>query len=162
MQVNFLHRNVLDTVVILEEGNLPHPQCPQCDMLVPYHILNGRHPATAQYVRGAEQKRRRLSEADLMESTEMSFKAYGAPLENVTAFKYLGWVMTTGDDDWHAVVGNLQMVRKSWGRLSQILSRKGADPKVSGHFFKAVTQEVLFFWGGDVGTNPQDVAGPYW
>ena len=134
MQVNFLHRNVLDTVVILEEGNLPHPKCPQVDMLVPYHILNGRHPATAQYARGAEQKRRRLSEADLMESTEMSFKDYGAPLKNVTAFKYLGWVMTTGDDDWHAVVGNLQRVRKSWGRLSRILIRKGADPNVSGHF----------------------------
>ena len=107
MCVHFLHLNVQDTVVILEEGNLPHPQCPQCDILVPYHILNGRHPATAQYARGAEQKRRRLSEADLMESTEMSFKAYGAPLENVTAFKYLGWVMVAGYDDRTAVVGNL-------------------------------------------------------
>ena len=27
MQVHFLHRHVLDTVVILEEINLPHPQC---------------------------------------------------------------------------------------------------------------------------------------
>ena len=25
--VHFLHRNVLNTVVILEEGNSPHPQC---------------------------------------------------------------------------------------------------------------------------------------
>ena len=73
------------------------------------------------------------------------FEAYGAPLENLTAFKYLGRVMTAGDDYWHAVVGNLQRDMKIWGRLSRILSRKGADPKVSGHFFKAVTQEVLFF-----------------
>ena len=35
MQVHFLYWHVLDTVVILEEGNLPHPQCAQCDMLVP-------------------------------------------------------------------------------------------------------------------------------
>ena len=28
------------------------------------------------------------------------FEAYGAPLENVTAFKYLGRLMTAGDDDW--------------------------------------------------------------
>ena len=35
MQVHFLHRHVLDTVVILEEGNLPHPRCTRCDMMVP-------------------------------------------------------------------------------------------------------------------------------
>ena len=30
-------------VVILEEGNLPHPWCPLCDMLVPWKDLNGTH-----------------------------------------------------------------------------------------------------------------------
>ena len=35
MRVYFLHRHVRDTVVVLEEGNLPHPRCPRCDMLVP-------------------------------------------------------------------------------------------------------------------------------
>ena len=28
MRVHFMHRHVLETVVILEEGNLPHPLCP--------------------------------------------------------------------------------------------------------------------------------------
>ena len=28
MRVHVLHRHVQDTVVILEEGNLPHPRCP--------------------------------------------------------------------------------------------------------------------------------------
>ena len=28
MRVHFLHHNVKDTVVVLEEGNLPHPRCP--------------------------------------------------------------------------------------------------------------------------------------
>ena len=54
-------------------------------------------------------------------------------------------VMTAGDDYWPAMVGNPQKAKKSWGRLSQILRREGADPKVSGHFFKAVTQAVLLF-----------------
>ena len=76
---------------------------------------------------------------------ERAFDAYGEPLENVTAFKYLGQVMTAGDDYCPAVVGNLSKVRKSWGRLSWILSREGADPKVLGHFLKAVTQAVLLF-----------------
>ena len=61
---------------------------------------------------------------------ERAFEAYGAPLEYVTAFKYLGQVMTAGDDDWTSVVVNLQKARKSWGRLSQILSQEGADLKV--------------------------------
>ena len=53
--------------------------------------------------------------------------------------------MTAGDDDWPAVVDNLQKARKSWGRLLWILIREGEDPKVLGHFFKAVTQAVLLF-----------------
>ena len=74
---------------------------------------------------------------------ERAFEAYGEPLENVTAFLYLGQVLTSGDDDWLAVVGNLGNSRKSWGGLSRILSHEGADPKVSGNFYKAVSQSVL-------------------
>ena len=140
-----MHRHVLDTVVILEEGNLPHPRCPQRDMLVPWRTLNGRHLVIAQCARGAEQNGRRLVEAELREITERAFEAYGEPFENVTEFKYLGWVMTAGDDEWPAVVGKLQRERNSWGRLSRILSREGVDPKVSGNVFRAVTQVVLLF-----------------
>ena len=54
-------------------------------------------------------------------------------------------MLTAIDYDWLAVVGNLGKYRKSWGRLSCILSQEGADPKVSGHFYKAVSQAVLLF-----------------
>ena len=74
-------------------------------------------------------------EAELRESTEMAFEAYGEPLENVMMFKYLRRMLTAGDDDWPAVVGNLSKVRKSWGRLLRILIREGLDPKVLGHLF---------------------------
>ena len=50
--VHFVHLHVLDTVVILEEGNFSHPQCAQCDMQVPRRALNGRHPGTAQCHKG--------------------------------------------------------------------------------------------------------------
>ena len=63
----------------------------------------------------------------------------------MTAFNYLGRLLTAGYDDWPAVLGNLIKVRKSWGRWSGILIREGGDPKVSGHFFKAVLQSVLLF-----------------
>ena len=35
--------------------------------------------------------------------------------------------------------------RKSWGRLSRILSREGADKRLSGNIFKAVVQAVVLF-----------------
>ena len=77
MRVYFLYRHVLDTVVILEEGNLPHPRYTQCDMLVPRWALNGRNPVIAQFSRGGEKKRRRISEEEMREILEWDFEAYG-------------------------------------------------------------------------------------
>ena len=48
--------------------------------------------------------------------------------------------------DWPAAAGNIQKARKSWGWMSWILIREGADPKVLGHFFKAGLQAVLLVW----------------
>ena len=134
MRMHFCSRHVWDIVIILEEGNLPPPRCSRCDMLVPWRALNGRHHATAMCRKGAERKRRRMAEADQRDSTERAFEAYRKPLETVTTFKYLGRVMTAGDDDWPAVAGNLVKARKIWGRLERILSREGADKRVSGNF----------------------------
>ena len=104
-------------------------------MMVPRQALNGRYPVTDQCARGAERKRQRLAEAELRERLERAFEAYGEPLEDVTAFRYLGQVLTALDDDCLTVVGNFCKARKSWGRLLRILSREGADPKVSGNFY---------------------------
>ena len=48
MWFHLFHRDVWDTVIILEEGNLPHPWFPLCNMLVPWRDMNERHLATAQ------------------------------------------------------------------------------------------------------------------
>ena len=138
MQVHFLHQHVLNNVVILEEGNLPHPLCDRCNILVPRLALNDRHPNISQCARGEEWKRRRLAEAETRDSLEKAFDAYGELLENVTIFRYLGRVLTAGYDDWLAVVVNLGKARKSWRWLSQILCPEGADPKVLRSFYKAV------------------------
>ena len=105
--------------------------------------MNGRKPGTAQCTKGEERKRQRLAEAETQESTERVFKGYGEPIKNVTEFKYLGRVLTAGDEDWTAVVGNLGKARESWERLDWMLGREGADPKVSRSFYTAVTQAVL-------------------
>ena len=129
-------------------------------MLVPRWALNGRHPAIAQCTRGGEQKRRRISEEELREILAWAFEEYGEPLENVTAFQYLERVLLVGDDYWLAVLGNLGKAINSWGRLLRILSREGADPKVSGHFYKSGVARSVNFQGGDVGVYPLDGAGP--
>ena len=47
-------------------------------------------------------RRRRMVEAELRDRdrTERAFEAYGKPLGIVATFKYLGRVMTEGDDKW--------------------------------------------------------------
>ena len=114
-------------------------------MLVPWRSLNGRHKSTGMYRSGAERKRRRLAETEIRESTEMAFEVYGHKLKTVPSFKYLGRILTEGDDDCPAVAGNLGKAQKSLGRMQRILSREGANKRVSGNFFKAVVQQVILF-----------------
>ena len=59
----------------------------------------------------------------MREITEMAFELYEKQLNTVPSFKYLGIILTAGDDDFPAVAGNLGKARKSWGRLKQILRR---------------------------------------
>ena len=145
MRVHFVHQHVHDTVVILEEGNLPLLRSPWCDLQVSRKALNGRHLETRQCRKGAERKQRRLAAAELEATSEKAFHAYGTKMRAVTEFKYLGRVMINTDDDWPAVAGNIRKARASWGRLARILGREGADLKVTHSFYTAVTQQVLLF-----------------
>ena len=56
LRVHKVQRHMLDTVVILEEGNFPHPRCTRCNMFVPWVALNGRHPDTEFFSKGSERK----------------------------------------------------------------------------------------------------------
>ena len=51
--------------------------------------------------------------------------------------------MTSLGYDWTDLVRNLHNSRKSLARLSVILQMEGANPRVSGMFFKLVVQTVL-------------------
>ena len=83
---------------------------------------------------GADRKIRRLAEEELWEISERAFQSYGDTLDNVAVFKYMGRVIIAGDEEWPVVAGILQKARNSWGRMLQILTWEGADPKVSGNF----------------------------
>ena len=68
----------------------------------------------------------------MRESSERAFEEYREHIKNFPVFLYLGRVLTSGDNDWLVMVGNLWKAQKSWGRLSRVLGLEGADPKVSG------------------------------
>ena len=99
MRVHFWYRHVRDTMVILEEGNFPHPRCPLCDIMVPWRALNGTHCHTVQCKRGTQRKRRRLASEDERENTARSFSTYGRPMDMVTSFQYPGRVILAEDND---------------------------------------------------------------
>ena len=84
MQVQFVQRHVQDTVVMLEEGNSPHPWCTRCEMQVPWKALNGRHLGTEQCAKREERKIWRLAQTETRENSEWAFRAYRQPLEAVT------------------------------------------------------------------------------
>ena len=100
---------------------------------------------TAQCEKGAERQIRWLAETETRENSERAFKAYMEPTEAVSEFRYLGRLLTETDDNWPVVAGNIKKARRSWGRLSRVLGREGADPKVSRTFYIAVKQVVLLF-----------------
>ena len=108
----FWHRHIRETVVILEEGNLPCPHCHMCDMLVLWRSLNEMHRYTVQCKKGAERKRHRLETKEERVVTSRAFISYGIPLDMVTSFRYLGMVNLSADNDWTAVVRNLARERE--------------------------------------------------
>ena len=116
-RVHFVHRHVHDTVVILEEGNLPLPRCPRCDLQVSRKALNRRHLDTSQCRTGTERKRRRLAEAKLEITSEKAFHACGTKMRAVTEFIYLRGssrtLMMTGQR-WPATSGRRGRAGEGW------------------------------------------------
>ena len=87
--MHFLHCHVRDTMLILEEVNLTHPQCLHWDMLVPWVELSGCLTNTDHCTKGAEQKRYSLAAEVIQVSMGRDFQAYGRPLNLESSLKYL-------------------------------------------------------------------------
>ena len=92
-----------------------------------------------------ERKRRRLEEEEARKGTERALTAYGAPLSQVTSFKYLERFLATENDDWTEVVPNLRRSRHKWVRPTWLLSREGANARTLGHIYLAVVKLVLLY-----------------
>ena len=91
--------HVRDTLVVLYVGNHSLPCCPKCNIFMNLRVLNGNHQDTAMCSKGAEWRLNRLREEEVQARMEVALQAYRRPLETVTAFKYLGQVLTASDGD---------------------------------------------------------------
>lgn len=60
-------------------------------------------------------------------------------------FRYLGRPLSATDNDWPALYSNLLKARQKWARISRLLAREGASPKVSAMFYKAIVMSVLLY-----------------
>ena len=112
LRIHFVPHPVRDIIVIMEEGNRPHPLCPYCNMFVLWVALNYRHPNNNFFTQGEDQKRQRLVKEGTREGAATAFQSYGWPLEKVTALKYLGRLLTEIDADFLVVIINLHRARK--------------------------------------------------
>ena len=145
LRAHFAFRHPDDSLCILEEGATPYPKCEQCGMHVSRLAQAQGHQNTKRCQSGTARRRQRAAIAEARRAREVVFSIRGVPLDAVDIFNDLGRPLLSVDDDWPAFHRNLTKARQKWGMIRRILAREGADPKVSGMFYKAVVQVVLLY-----------------
>jgi len=142
---HFMHRHLLDMLIIQEEGILG--RCDQCGMFVttdtPQELA--KHQRTKICIAGAARYAKRQHEVLQQTARHVRFIVDGNELESVHSFRYLGRMLCDDDNDWLAVSTNLKKARARWQMISRILSSEGANTRVMGLFYKAIVQSVLLF-----------------
>jgi hypothetical protein len=88
---------------------------------------------------------------------QQTFKAYGADLERVEVFKYLGRLLAYDNNDVQAVRENLKKVHGVWARLSRTIRAENASPHACGIFYKATVQSILLFGSETWNLSPQSL-----
>ena len=86
--------------------------------------------------------------------TSREFSAYILPLDMVNSFQFLGRVILAADENWPAVVRNFSRARVVWKIMTRILSREGAEPRVSVFFFNFRGTDGSALWRRDLGGHP--------
>ena len=75
----------------------------------------------------------------------VDFQAYKRPLDMVTVFKYLGWVLTACSDGFPGLIVNIWKSQSRRAPFYRILGWEGAYPKTSGTFYNVIIQTTLLF-----------------
>jgi hypothetical protein len=80
---------------------------------------------------------------------------YGAELERVEVFEYLGRLLAYDNNDAWAVRGNLKKARGVWARLSRTIRAENVSPHACSIFYKATVQSILLFGSKTWNLSPQ-------
>ena len=97
LRVNFSHQHSQDSIVILEEGNQPHPRCLQFEIFFPQEALNWVTSDMCWH--GSKKEQRIMVVAEVEKCMGGGFSAYGKLLMEVPPFKYLGRILLSSNDD---------------------------------------------------------------
>ncbi len=122
-----------------------HLACERCGFQCP--LPHRRHQASDLCKAGLARRNRRTSTQAIILNRDFApeFTAGSTTLEAVADFKYLGRWMSANDSDAMAVTQNLKKARQRWGQLCRLLTRKHANRRVMGLFYKATVQAVLLY-----------------
>ena len=111
-----------------------------------FKVLFGeRHQRSADCKRFTDIRQKREQAKVQEAATQFVFTVNGTPIKVTKQFKYLGRILDDTDKDQPAISRNLQRAREKWGMIGRILSKKGADPKIMGSFYKVIIQSVLLY-----------------
>ena len=119
-----------------------------CGMDMPAGTLI-RHQMTACCDKNTQMRWRRRDAAISSRCSEATFSLIREKevehIKGVEVPKYLWRMLDLLDDNWPAVLRNMQNARKMWGQLWKLLQREGGNPAISETFYHAVLQAVLLF-----------------
>jgi hypothetical protein len=93
-------------------------------MFVDHSALAGGHRATDLCRQGRDLKQKRVSREDTRKAREVVFTVEGVPIDSDRCFVYLGRLLLSDDDDWHAVLRNMAKARQRLAYISRILRRE--------------------------------------
>jgi hypothetical protein len=142
MRRHFLFWHYYDTIIILEEGQLP--RCDNCGMFCTLSALAGKHKELALCKEGARQNKQKVTYLRCIRAFRCTFQIQDQPIKTVTTFRYLGRILTSWDNDWEAARQNLYKAKQRWAMISRILMRESAT-RISALFYKATIQMILLY-----------------
>jgi len=141
---HFMCRYPYDSIHVTDESLDPWNKCELCGLQCPLPTYRS-HTESATCIRGRITKQSRDITNKILQAEEQVFTIDDTPVESVGSFRYLGRQETCTDSDWGALCANLRRARHKWYKLSKLLHRECANPRIFGMFYKAVVQTVLLF-----------------
>lgn len=128
------------TVIMEEEG--PLPRCHLCKMFVS-NATTHNSTKLCKTLQAKREKEEKVSQNAM--DNKFDIKIGGESIEKVDSFLYLGRWLTVDDSDEVATISNIRKAQAKWKRISPVLTREGAQPKIMTSFYKAVVLSSLLY-----------------